>query len=116
MRLIERMKRAVTGKANRVPTMTGTVNIAGLDKAAVLAALVNGTEPLGRGASDPNASKTMSVEDARRLITQVGLNFRTFYAWGRPIKVDLSGDTFEPGAYDRDSRVPAEQLVRDLRG
>ncbi|RAJ52761.1 hypothetical protein K388_05860 [Streptomyces sp. KhCrAH-43] len=41
------------------------VNIAGLGRAAVLAALFNHTEPLGMGTHDPLAHTKLSVEEAQ---------------------------------------------------
>ncbi|MDF3303296.1 hypothetical protein [Streptomyces tropicalis] len=43
------------------------VNIAGLGRAAVLAALFNHTEPLGMGTYDPLAHTKLSVEEAQQL-------------------------------------------------
>ncbi|TDC45535.1 hypothetical protein E1281_30060 [Actinomadura sp. KC345] len=85
------------------------INIKGLDKARVLAALVNYQNPSGL---HPSNMELMTVEDARSLIEEEGLSFD--YVWFRNIKVDLSGDEFDPRAYDRDSEVPAAIVVELL--
>lgn len=107
------------------------VNIAGLDKAAVLAALYNAKEPMGLGwlqARDGDMTK----EQAQELITpDGGVDDRTRhfgrlpqndgrlyfdYVFGRPLKIDISGDEFDPGGYDRDARPgAAEEAIAALR-
>ena len=100
------------------------VNIKGLDKAAVLAALHNGTRALGMGAFHDRGR--MSVDDARRFI-DAGKNdighprtmgegaLRFDYVQGRPIKVDISGDDFDPRLYDRDAgEGAAERAIAPL--
>lgn len=77
-----------------------TINIAGLDRAAVLAALVNGSRSQGMGAlQDPR--RAITVAEAQQMIDRsMGLSFD--YVCGRVIKCDLSGDTLDPRLYDRD--------------
>ena len=75
------------------------ISLEGLDKAAVLAALFNASRPQGMGFMhyDPTA---MSVEEAAELLKR-GSDFD--YLKGRVMKVDLSGETFDPWLYDRDN-------------
>ena len=93
------------------------VDISGLDKAAVLAALYNAAKPMGMGFLhyDPAA---MTLEEARGVLGtgddhapffashsgsiggRPGLYFD--YLKGRCMKVDLTGDTVCPGGFDRD--------------
>lgn len=92
------------------------VNIAGLDKAEVLAALVNGTVPIGLGAL--YARSLFSIEDAQRSIDAKddGEPLRFDYVNGCPIKCDISGDTFEERLYDRDAGIgAAERAITALR-
>ena len=98
------------------------VNIKGLDKPAVLAALHNGTRALGMCALHDRGS--MSVGDAQKFIDRgtndIGLsvgekNLRFDYVQGRPLKVDISGDDFDPRLYDRDAgEGAAERAIAPL--
>ena len=75
------------------------INIANMNKAEVLAALYNASKPQGMGylQYDP---KPMTTEEAQRLLDE---GFTYFdYLKGRVMKVDLSGDEFDPWLYDRD--------------
>jgi len=89
------------------------ISIKDLDKAAVLAALHNNTQPLGRGIL--HAQGPMTVEQARSILDgRSDLYFD--YVAGRPIKVDLSGDSFDPRLYDRDAGPgAAQQAIDSLR-
>jgi hypothetical protein len=71
------------------------ISLKGLSKASVLAALYNAAQPLGMGfVYDPTP---MSEEEAEKiLVHRVSFN----YLKGRVMKVDLSGDTFNPWLYD----------------
>ena len=86
---------------------TDCINLAGLDKAAVLAALYNASRPLGMGflRYDP---ADMTVEEARELLKK----YSYFdYLKGRVMKVDLLGDSFDPWLYDRDNGKGAAMRV-----
>lgn len=80
--------------------LSGPVNIAGLDKAAVLAALVNAART-GLPKDFGPLVRLYTWREADSLIRAHGLRFD--YVAARPIKADLSGDTFDPRLYDRDS-------------
>lgn len=88
------------------------VDIKGLDKAEVLAALYNAAKPQGMGFMhyDP---KPMTVEEARKILTQ----YAYFdYLKGRVMKVDLNDDTFDPWGYDRDNgQGRAQEVIDSLR-
>jgi hypothetical protein len=75
------------------------IDITGLDKAAVLAALYNASRPLGMGFMQYD-SKPMTAADAAPF-----LESRTDFDYlkGRVMKVDLKGNTFDPRWYDRDN-------------
>ena len=86
------------------------VNIQGLNKAAVLAALYNGSRPLGIGFMhfDP---KPMTEAEAAALLDK-GDDFD--YLKGRVMKVRLSSDEyFDEWLYDRDNGPGAAQKVID---
>ena len=96
------------------------ISIKGLDKAEVLAALHNGTQPLGMGRLQ--AIPEMTVEMARGYLKRgddhaeglqairdqggivIGHEPMYFdYLCGRPLKIDISTDEIDPRLYDRDA-------------
>lgn len=105
--------------------MSDTINIAGLDKAEVLAALYNNAKPLGYGILhfDPTP---MTAEAAQAIIdnesaapdypgNRRGLYFD--YLKGRVMKVNLSDDEFDPRLYDRDNgQGAADKALDSLSG
>lgn len=89
-----------------------SINLKGLNKAAVLAALYNASKPQGMGFLhyDPTP---MSVEEAEALLKQC-----TYFDYlkGRVMKVDLKGDTLDPWGYDRDNgEGAAEAAIQSLQ-
>lgn len=106
------------------------VNIAGLDKAAVLAALHNGTRALGMGVLH-DIGRDLTVEEARFCIEERGDDVKAMfgdvagrsndgiyfdYLLGRPLKVDIGGDEFDPSLYDRDAgEGAAERAIAAIR-
>ncbi len=99
-----------------------TVSIEGLDKAELLAALVNASASRGNGVLRDD-KKVLTVEEAKRLIDTdqqhdgwKGRRLCFDYVKGRPIKCDLNGDTLDTRLYDRDNGDGAgAQVVADLR-
>lgn len=103
------------------------VNIAGLDKVELFAALYNYAKPLGMGFMqyDPTpltkeaAEKLMSAgDDSSRMFpgfAKKGLYFD--YVKGRPLKINLEGDEMDTYLYNRDQgEGAAEKIVAKLRG
>lgn len=89
------------------------VDIKGLDKAEVLAALYNASRQQGMGFLQPRGADGMTAEQAREELKR-GTYFD--YLHGRVMKVDLSKDTFCAGAYDRDNgQGAAERAIASLR-
>ena len=75
------------------------VDITGLDKAEVLYALYNASHVQGLGFLQ--AVDNYTLEDARR--DYEASNDKYFdYLHGRVLKVDLSGNEFNPRLFDRD--------------
>lgn len=78
-----------------------------VDKAVVLAALYNNSQPLGMGILhyDP---KPMTVDEARQLLTQ-----QTYFDYlkGRVMKIDLRGIILETSLYNRDNGPQAAELA-----
>lgn len=102
------------------------VNINELDKAAVLAVLFNGSAPGGMGFLQAgNGPSVMTVEDAERVIDNGGSpdpgfprgNLSYDYLFGRPLKVNLEKDEFDPWGFDRDNggTGTAQRLIAELR-
>lgn len=75
------------------------IDITGISKAKILAALYNNSQPLGMGFLhyDPTP---MTEQEAEELLKQ----FNYFdYLKGRVMKIDLSGDALSTRLYDRDN-------------
>lgn len=103
--------------------MANEIDISGLDKAAVLAALYNAAHVRGAGYLQARDGD-MTAEQARELIDsganpdygheRHGIYFD--YLYGRVIKTDISGDSFNPGLFDRDNGAgAAERAIAQLR-
>lgn len=103
------------------------VNIAGLDKAELFAALYNHAKPLGMGRLhyDPtpltkeSAEKLMGLgDDATRMFPGItrGSSLYFDYVKGRPLKINLEGDELETSLYNRDQGDgAAERIIAELR-
>jgi len=79
--------------------MSEKIDLKGLDKAAVLAALFNASKPQGMGFMHYDPAP-MTVEQAAELLKR-----STYfdYLQGRVMKIELSDDTLDPWSYDRDN-------------
>jgi hypothetical protein len=75
------------------------IDISTISKGAALAALYNRSEPQGLGILqfDP---RPMTEDEANAILAEQQ-NFD--YLKGRVMKVDLTGDPFDPWRYDRDN-------------
>lgn len=97
------------------------VSIAGLDKAEVLAALHAASHSQGMGFLHDRGA--LSVDECREILksgeeTFYGGNDRLYFDYlrGRVMKVDLSGDEFDPFLFDRDNFPgAAEKAIAALR-
>lgn len=91
------------------------VNIKGLDKAEVLAALYNATHQQGMGFLHDRGASSMTVEEARQeLVKAPHMCFD--YLHGRVMKVNISGDEFDSWGFDRDNyKGAAEEAIVPLR-
>lgn len=95
--------------------MDDVVDIAGLDRAAVLAALYNGSHQLGMGFMHSRGATGMTVEEAARLL-EIEQYFD--YLHGRVMKIGLpvGATTVRVGLYDRDNgRGAAARVIAALR-
>lgn len=97
--------------------MSDLIDISGLDKAAVLAALFNASAPQGLGfLQSGRGPQTMTTAVAKGFIDQQG-NLHFDYVLGRPLKCNLDGDEFDPWGYDRDNggEGTAKKVIDRLR-
>lgn len=86
------------------------VNITGLDKAEVLAALYNKSKQQGLGFLNAAGQQNTTADEVRHLLET---NTYFDYLNGRVLKVDLSKDEFDPWGYDRDNGDGAAQRAID---
>lgn len=119
------MKQPKTIKANGVE----------VDRAKLLAALVNNARAQGIGMLNPSSNRVMTTEEAQAVIdeywaTLQGLadgpgkecmlreSFRFDYVWGRPIKVgEKNGEVDRADLYDRDAGYGAfDRAVQEASG
>lgn len=92
--------------------MSGKINIEGMDKAEVFAALYNGARPQGLGFLHYDATP-LTANEARN---KYGVEGYHDYVSGRVMKVDLRGNEFDSWGYNRDNGDnAAEKIVNALR-
>jgi len=104
------------------------VDIKGLSKAAVLAALFNASKQQGMGILHGRGAYKMTPDDAEKYLTggdaiaraipemdaiRRGKRLYFDYLEGRVLKVDITDDEFESAMYDRDIGVGAAQAAID---
>lgn len=90
------------------------VNVAGLDRAAVLAALYNNSSAPGLAALHEGPDQITADQARERMAGgETGYN----YFWGRYLKVEFEGDLMEGGFYDNfiGSAGSAERVIANLR-
>jgi len=88
------------------------MNIKGISKAKILAALYNASRAQGMGLLHYNAS-LMTETEAQTLLDSGQTYFD--YLQGRVMKIDLSGDELRTGLYDRDNgQGAAERAIAPL--
>lgn len=90
------------------------MDIRGLDKAEVLAALYNRARVQGLGFLHSKPGD-MTVEEARKIIEQSGRNLYFDYLHGRVMKIDVGGEFLDTVLYDRDNgQGAAEEAILEL--
>lgn len=85
------------------------IDISNKSKPQVLAALYNASKPQGMGLLQFTPAQMQESEAAQLLTEQQYFD----YLKGRVMKVDLSGESFDPYLYDRDNGQGAAQKVID---
>ena len=91
------------------------MNISGLNTAAVLAALYNGSHQKGMGFLNLDGESDMTEEQAR---VEIAGNKRMYfdYLHGRVMKIDLSDQDVYTALYNRENGDgAAEIIIRGLR-
>lgn len=91
------------------------MNIAGLDKAEVLAALYNGSRQQGIGFFNERGASDMTLEQAREELSR-NENMYFDYLHGRAMKISLRDDELRTDLYNRDNGPgAAEAIIEALR-
>ena len=98
------------------------ISLEGLKKADVLAALYNGSRPLGMGFLQYDPEPMTTEEAAECIVRHTSIRFNGEpiiyfdYLKGRVMKVELAGDELDPRPYDRDNGPGAAALaIKSLR-
>jgi hypothetical protein len=85
------------------------MNIKGISKAKILAALYNASRPQGMGFFQSKPGD-MSESEAQKILDDGHTYFD--YLFGRVMKIDLSGNELDTWGYDRDNgRGAAEDAI-----
>lgn len=89
------------------------MNIAGISKPAILAALFNASRQQGMGVLDARGREPMTEGEAAKVIEEEGMDFD--YLRGRVMKISIDGDELNPRLYDRDNgQGAAERAIAHL--
>jgi hypothetical protein len=94
------------------------IDISKFNKDEVLAALFNHSKQQGMGFLDSSGARPLTPAEALQAIDERGPHGLYFdYFRGRVLKVDLTGDQFDPKLYDRDNgNGAAARAVAILQG
>ncbi len=88
------------------------MNIKGINKAKILAALYNNSKPIGMGALHAT-DKDMTESEAQKLLDGGQTYFD--YLHGRIMKINLSGDELRTSLYNRDLGAGAcERIINSI--
>lgn len=90
------------------------MNIKGMNKAEILAALYNRSRPQGFGFLQADSTPMTTAQAQKILDGTPGKYFD--YLMGRVMKIDLSGDELDTSLYNRDiGKGAAERVIEDLQ-
>ncbi|MFB0629407.1 hypothetical protein [Streptomyces sp. AB3(2024)] len=111
-----------------------TIDITGLEPAAVVAALYNHARPVGLGVGVDGSDGQLNAAEVRRLLDEVPTisvrqappsdlpyadifgNLFINYLQGRPLYVSITGSMLDTDRYDRDHGASAaERIVDNLK-
>ncbi len=93
--------------------MEHQIDISGMDKAEILAALYNGSFQQGMGKLHERGRDSLSKEEAKELLNESSY---FDYLHGRIMKIDLKGDKLKTSGYNRDvGEGAAERIIEGLR-
>jgi len=91
------------------------IDVKGIDKAELLAALYNNSQPLGMGFLVAKAEPMTKAAAQAVLDNQAGDTYFD-YLQGRVMKIDIGGDTLNTWGYDRDNGAGSvARVVADLK-
>ena len=84
-----------------------------VDRAKLLAALVNASLPQGLGFLRPESGRLMTLAAAENVLAEHGGLFNFDYVWGKPIKTHEHNGEIDGRLYDRDAgRGAFDEAVR----
>lgn len=90
------------------------IDIKGIDKATLVAALFNNSKPRGLGFFSEKHNSEMTKESAQKYLDKGQTYFD--YLEGRAMKIDVSGNKMDPRQYDRDNgNGVANKVVESIR-
>jgi hypothetical protein len=87
------------------------IDLKELDKAEVLAKLYNNSKLQGMGFLQSKQGE-MTIEHARELLKKTN---KFDYLYGKVMKINLSGDEFDPWLYDRDNGEGAAKRALGIK-
>ncbi len=87
------------------------MNIEGIDKATLLAALFNGSKQQGMGFMDKRGADAMTVEQAQQELDGMAPRLYFDYLYGRVLKIDIRGDDLNTRLYNRDNGEGAAEAI-----
>lgn len=90
------------------------IDIKGIDKAVLVAALFNRSTFCGMGFFAPKSNTEMTAADAQKYLDKGQFHFG--YLNGRAMKIGVSGDEMDPWKYDRyNGQGAANKVVEAIR-
>ena len=110
-------KALASSKQRKFVAEDDEIDITGLDKTAVLIALYKPARQVGMGLLDSGLTDNEIRDYVTNYQKKFGGQFPYVdYLGGKPLKVNLSGDTFNGRLYNRDQGVgAARRVVEELR-
>jgi hypothetical protein len=100
-------------KERRTAMSMSEIDVKGIDRGALIAALHNGTGAQGLGMMH-DICRDMTPEEGAKILDERNGKFQFDYLRGRPIKVWIEGDMLmRTDLYDRDARPGACQEIVD---
>lgn len=100
---------------NKSPKST-IIDIRGIEKAALLAALYNGLNPGGASEDFNVRTAPMTKGEAQDIINRIRGPLSFTHVKGRALMVDITGDSLDPQKYDQNlGQKAAEKIIVAMR-